>query len=252
MKFLNKALGTTVVWGLLIGAGLAKTMAPEKPTPIVPTPTYGQAVSLVDQGGLNLQAAPLTQAFTALEPFANTVTGRFNCLYQAARACLYLSRSRDLDKNRHEAEKWDDRGIALAKLAVSEMGDSADAHSLLALLYETKLSYGDMFTGMDIGPKAGAENKKALALDADNAQVQLASGIQYVMAPPIGGGDVKKGIATLEKALELDPKMDEVYYWLAKAYRKQNDRVNFKKSLDSALKLNPQNRMAQKELADWK
>lgn len=213
---------------------------------------FNQAVSLVDQGRLKLQAEPLTRAFAVLEPCANTVTGRFECIYQAARACLYLSRGRDLDNNRHEAEKWDDKGIALAKLAVSEKGDSADAHSLLALLYETKLSYGDIFTGMDIGPKAGAETKEALALDPGNAQAQLAAGIQYVMAPPIGGGDVKKGIATLQKVLELDPRMDEAYYWLAKAYRKQNNRADFKKSLDAALQMNLHNRMAQRELGGWK
>ncbi len=221
-------------------------------TPSPPTPTYDQAVSLVETGRKTLEEGPLFQGQQALESCADTLNSHCDCCYQRARACLYLSRACDLDKHRKQAEYWDDLGITLAQKALGFNGQSAGAHSLLALLYETKLGYGDMFTGMSVGPKAGDENKKALALDAQNAQVQLAAGIQYVMAPPIGGGDVKKGIATLQRVLELDSKVDEAYYWLAKAYRKQNDRVNFKKSLDSALQINPQNRMVLKEQVDWK
>lgn len=221
-------------------------------TPAVPIPTYDQAASLVEEGRKTLQEDPLLQAQQALDPCGNTVTGRFDCCYQRARACLYLSRACDLDKHRKEAEKWDDVGIGLAQKTLLFNPQSADAHSLLALLYETKLSYGDMFTGMSIGPKVGDENKKALALEPDNPQVLLAAGIQYVMAPPIGGGDVKKGKDSLQKVLELDPNLDEADYWLAIAFRKQNNREGFKKALESALKLNPQNRMAQKELEDWK
>jgi len=239
------------VAAFLMGLGCQSLLA-QTPTPIVPTPTYDQAVSSLEKGKAGYEEDSLLSALQALEPCANTLTADFNCCYQAARAHLYLSRCYDLDKRKDLAEKAIEKGIREAKQTVVLRADSADAHSLLALLYEAKLQHGDMFTGMDIGPKAGDENKKGLALDPANAQVQLALGIQYVMAPPIGGGDVKKGIATLQKVLELDPKMDEAYYWLAKAYRKQNDRENFKKSLDSALQLNPQNRMAQKELADWK
>lgn len=249
MKPSRTALGIFTMTFLVFAYQILNAQTPVDTTP---TPTYDQATSLLEQGRMTLKSGPLLQAWQVLEPCANTATGRVDCCYQGARACLYLSRSLDLDKNRKQAEKWDETGITLARKAVLLNDSSADAHSLLALLYETNLSYGDMFTGMDIGPKADAENKKAMSLDLNNAQVQLAAGIQYVMAPPIGGGDIKKGITTLEKVLELDSKMDEAYYWLAKAYRKQNDRVGFKKALDSALQLNPQNRMAQKELSEWK
>ena len=229
------------------GAALA-----QNPTPSVPTPTFRQALSLLEKGRAHYETESLLSALQVLETCANTVSADFNCCHQAARAHLYLSRCYDLDKRKDLAEKVIEKGIREAKQTVFLKGESADAHSLLALLYEAKLAHGDMFTGIDIGPKAGDENKRGLALDPDNAQVQLAAGIQYVMAPPIGGGDVKKGIATLQKALALDPDMDEAYFWLAKAYRKQNDRENFQKSLKSALRLNPHNRMAMKELEDWK
>jgi tetratricopeptide (TPR) repeat protein len=213
---------------------------------------FKQAERLLKEGSLSFDEGQLSAARDIFEPCANTLTGRFDCCYEAAQARLFLARCEDLKGQRDKAKKTVDEGIQAAQKTVLMKNQSADAHALLARLYEAKLSYGDMFTGMAVGPKAGEENKKALALDPENAQVQLAAGIQYVMAPPIGGGDVKKGIATLQKALELDPKMDETYYWLAKAYRKLNDRENFKKALAEALRLNPKNAMAQKESGDWK
>ncbi len=198
----------------------AQTAAPypgEAPAPTV-APNSEQADQLLKEGSATLDEGPLSAALRAFEPCANTVNGRFDCCYQLARTYLYLIRSKEVNHHRDEAKKLVDPGILVARKAVLMQGQSAEAHALLARLYETKLGYGDMFTGMDIGPKADAENKKALSLDPQNAQVQLALGVQYVMAPPIGGGDVKKGIATLNKALELDPEMDEAgFYWLAKA-----------------------------------
>ena len=217
-----------------------------------PNLTFKQALRLLQEGSLTLDEGPLLKARDVFEPCANTVTGRFDCCYQFARTYLFLARAQEYQGHRDQAKKVVDTGIQVAQKAVLMEDQSADAHALLARLYETKLSYGDMFTGMASGPKAYGENKKALGLDPENAQVQLSAGIQFVMAPPIGGGDVKKGILTLEKALELDPKMDEAYYWLAKAYRKQNDRVNFKRALDSALEMKPGNVMAKKEQESWR
>ena len=238
--------------GLVAFLYLPRGLWAQTPVQLAPTPTFSQAVSLLGEGSASLDEGLLRAAGKVFEPCSNTVTGRFDCCYQSARTCLYLSRFYELQKHRDLAEKLVEAGIKAAQRAVQMEGDSADAHALLARLYETKLSYGDLFTGLDIGPKAGAENKRALALAPDNAQVQLAAGVQYVMAPPIGGGDVKKGIATLKRALELDPEMDEAYYWLAKAYRKQNDRAGFKQSLESALRLNPKNILAQRELESWR
>lgn len=214
--------------------------------------SYSQALTLLNKGSKSLDKDSLT---TALAAFVHCPPGKKNdppCVYRVAETCLYLATALDLDKNRDMAEKILSQGIKNAQEAISLNPDSSETHVLLARLYQIKLMHGDMFTGMDIGPKAGAENKKAIDLDPNNPRAQMSLGIQYVMAPPIGGGDIKKGIATLEKALELDPTLSEAYYWLAKAYRKLNDRPHFEKSLQAGMKLNPQNPMYLNELQSWK
>jgi len=227
-------------------------LAAQTLTTTPPLPSYRQALNLLQEGSRSLDKTSLSNA---LEVFRNSPAHKedgFSCDYRAAQACLGLTRAYDLEKHRDLAEKILDVGIQCAQRAVSQAPGSADTHALLGRLYEVKLSYGDMFTGMDIGPKAGTENKKALALNPRDPQVQLALGIQYVMAPLIGGGDVSKGILALKEALRLDPKMDEVYYWLAKAYRKQNKRLNFEEVLQTGMKLNPKNPLFEKEWDNWK
>ncbi|HUO57303.1 MAG TPA: TRAP transporter TatT component family protein [bacterium] len=236
----------SLVWSLSMPA------FSQTPSTTKTSPSYSEALNLLKTGSLSLDKNSLLSALQVFNDCPSPHEDVFSCPYRAGQTCLFLTRAFDLEKHRDEAEKILSEGIQSAQAAVSLAPDSADTHALLARLYQVKLMYGDMFTGMDIGPKAGAENEKALSIDPQNAQVQLSLGVQYVMAPSIGGGDVKKGITTLEKALELDPKMDEAYYWLAKAYRKQNDRPHFEEALQSAVKLNPQNPMYPKEMAGWK
>ncbi len=193
----------------------------------------------------------LSRTVEVLEPRANTVNGHFEDCYALGRACLYLSRCQDLDHRRDEAKRTVEEGVQSAQKAVLLDPRSARAHSLLALLYVTQIGLNDFFAAMSLGPKAGEENKKAQALDAKDAQTQLALATQYVMAPPIGGGNVKKGIQVLQIVTGLEPDWDEPYYWLAKAYRKENDRVNFKEALQKALSIDPDNRSARREWEDW-
>jgi len=249
-----KPMKKTWMFGLFGSLALSLSMPTlaQTPLPTKTPPSYSEALELLKTGSLSLDKNSLLSALQVFRDCPSPHKDSFSCPYRAAQACLYLTRALDFEKHRDQAEKILTEGIQSAQAAVSLAPQSADTHALLARLYQVKLMYGDMFTGMDIGPKAGAENKKALSIDPQNPQVQLSLGVQYVMAPPIGGGDVKKGITTLEKALELDPKMDEAYYWLAKAYRKQNDRPHFKEALQSAMKFNPRNPLYPTELESWK
>ncbi|HEY5039743.1 MAG TPA: hypothetical protein VIJ93_11775, partial [bacterium] len=192
MKFQRDS---TVIAGILVLLITGQGLKAQTPTPTPRGQNFSLARKLLKEGSSTLDEGPLLQARDVFEPCANTVTGRFDCCYQLAQTYLFLSRSQELKGHRDQAKKLVDIGIQAAQKAVLMKDQSADAHALLDRLYETKLSYGDIFTGMAIGPKVDGENKKALALDPDNAQVQLAAGVKYVMAPPIGGGDVKKGIA---------------------------------------------------------
>jgi Tfp pilus assembly protein PilF len=53
------------------------------------------------------------------------------------------------------------------------------------------------------------------------------------------GGDVPKAIESLEKSMALDPRQDETYVWLAKAYKKHGDKAKAQDAIRHALTLNP-------------
>ena len=59
------------------------------------------------------------------------------------------------------------------------------------------------------------------------------------------GGDVDKAIASFRKAIELDPKSDEDYVWLAIACRKKSDTACADQAIQDALRLNPAQRLRQ-------
>ena len=204
---------------------------------------------LFEEGRSTLQLEVLERLRSALEPCANTLNADFACRIRLARTCYYLSFAYELQKRRGPGEKALEQGLKSALLAAKDKGDSAEVHSLLADIYNRKIvPYGDMFTGMECGPKVGAENKKALALDPNNARVQASLGRQYLMAPTAFGGDVKKAVECFKKSLELNPKSDETLFWLAQAYEKLKDPANEEKTLKKALKLNPGNVLVQNKL----
>jgi Flp pilus assembly protein TadD len=58
------------------------------------------------------------------------------------------------------------------------------------------------------------------------------------------GGDVDQAVASFRKAIELDPKSDEAYVWLAIACRKKGDSAQADLALQDALRLNPRSAFA--------
>ena len=213
------------------------------------TPTSEPITQLLEEGRSTLQVEKLEQLRAMLEPCANTVNADFECRYRLAQTGYYLSFAYELQKQRGPGEKALEKALQCALKASRQKNDSSDIHSLLADIYARKIgTYGDMFTGMDCGPKVADENKKALALSPDNPRVQASLGRQYLMAPPLFGGDVNKAVTCFNKSLELNPQSDETLYWLAKAYGKLKDKTNREITLKKALVLNPQNILVQKEL----
>jgi len=166
--------------------------------------------------------------------------------YALARVYSYLADAFEMRNDKKDASAAIDHAIEAAEHAVQRNDKSADAHSLLADLYGRKISYGGMFAGPKFGPKVGAENKKAMALDDKNPRVWASLGRQYLMAPKMFGGDVGKAIESFQKSLELDPSQDETWDWQAMAYEKQGDKAKARDTIEHALQLNPQNLHAKK------
>jgi len=166
-------------------------------------------------------------------------------LYQLAQVNSYLSDAYAARHDKKNAEKALDESISNLQQALKLNEKSSDAHSLLADCYGRKIGFGmPMFAGPKYGPKVGAENARALELDANNPRAHASLGRQYLEAPKMFGGDLDKAIASLRKSTELDPKSDETFVWLAIALRKKGDTASADQAIKQALQLNPESAFA--------
>lgn len=157
-----------------------------------------------------------------------------------ARVQGYFADVYETHKDKKATGEAVDKAIEAVQRSIELNDKSADAHSLLADLYGRKISLGNgMFAGPKFGPKIKDENAKAMALDDKNPRVWASLGRQYLMAPKMFGGDVTKAIESLEKSVSLDPKQEETFIWLARAYKKHGDRSKAQDAIQHALSLNP-------------
>jgi tetratricopeptide (TPR) repeat protein len=165
--------------------------------------------------------------------------------YELARVDQYRCNAADMRKDSKAAMAAMEAAISEALEAIKLNEASAEDHSLLADLYGRRIGLGGFMAGARFGPKIGAENKRALELDANDPRVLASVGRQYLMAPKMFGGDLDKAIANLQKSAERDPTADETFVWLAIAERKRGDTDAANKALDEALRLNPRSVFAQ-------
>ena len=166
-------------------------------------------------------------------------------MYQLARIDFYRGNAADLRGDKKSAVAAMELAIGEAQASLKADEHSAVAHSLLADLYGRRIGLGGFMLGPRLGPKIVAENKRALELDGNNALVLAAVGRQYLMAPKMFGGNVEKAVENLQKSTQLDPRADETFVWLARAYREKGDAASANKALDEALRLNPRSVFAQ-------
>jgi tetratricopeptide (TPR) repeat protein len=214
-----------------------------------PDPAQAEGLRLLEEGRTTLEEKPLAGArdyFTGLTQKDGNNAVYF---YQLAGADSYLVESSEIRRDRKSAERALDAAIAAVQRALSLNDKSADAHSLLADLYGRKISFGGFFAGMRYGSKVDAENQRAVALDARNARVYSSLGRQYLHAPKMFGGNMDKAIDNFRKASQLDPSSDEIFVWLAIAYRKKGDTANADQALQQALRLNPRSVFAKNTAA---
>jgi tetratricopeptide (TPR) repeat protein len=203
-------------------------------------PALTPGLHLLEQGRSSLEEKTLAEAKSYFAGLTQKDPTNSVYFYELARVNGYLVDSFANRGDKKAAEHAVEDAITAVERSISLNDKSADAHSLLADLYGRKIGLGmGMMAGARFGPKSDAENKKALALDANNPRVYASLGRQYLHAPKMFGGDVDKAIASFRKASELDPDFDENYVWLAIAYRKKGDAAEADKALQEALRRNP-------------
>jgi tetratricopeptide (TPR) repeat protein len=229
---------------LVFCLSLATVLAKAQSAPGPDRPTRAQAAALLQQGRSTLEEGPLAQAYLYYSSPPENL--------EKALVCAQIDYNRALGEDsrhqRDQAKKILEEGIGWAQKAVQLAPDSGPAHALLADLYGEKIALGDLFTGMDFGPKDGAENKKSLALAPADPRVLAAQGRMFLMAPDFAGGDPRKALDFFKRSLAADPGSDETWVWLARTQRRLGDRRGARDSLGQALTRNPLNVQAQWEL----
>lgn len=204
-----------------------------------------KGLRLVEESRTTLAEPALDQARDYFATLAKENPNQAASLYQLARIDFYRGNAADLRGDKKSAVAAMELAIGEAQASLKADEHSAVAHSLLADLYGRRIGLGGFMLGPRLGPKIVAENKRALELDGNNAVVLAAVGRQYLMAPKMFGGNVEKAIENLQKSTQLDPRADETFVWLARAYREKGDAASANKALDEALRLNPRSVFAQ-------
>jgi tetratricopeptide (TPR) repeat protein len=102
---------------------------------------------------------------------------------------------------------------------------------------------GSIWTKLIQGPQVMGYLKKAQSLQPENADVYFGLGSFYCLAPKIAGGDRKKGISYLEKAIERDPHLTVGYARLAQVWRRLGNKEKYRFYLEKAIALDPEESM---------
>jgi tetratricopeptide (TPR) repeat protein len=85
--------------------------------------------------------------------------------------------------------------------------------------------------------------REAKQLMPDSAEVLYGLGSYHLLTPPVAGGDIDKAIVMLEKSRRLTPQNTPVYVRLAQAYRFKGDETAWKKNVDRAMEIDPQDEL---------
>ena len=105
---------------------------------------------------------------------------------------------------------------------------------------------GGPFAKLIHGTQVMSYMKKAQRLQPENPGVYFGMGSFYAVAPAFAGGDKKKGIEFLEKAVEADPKFADAWARLAEVWLAQGDREKYERCLAKARSLDPRNKLVLK------
>jgi tetratricopeptide (TPR) repeat protein len=209
-------------------------------------PELAAGRKLVEEGRTTLADKALNDARGSLLKLTQKNPGNAVYSYELARVDYYRCNAADTRGDKKAAEAALDQAASEDQQSLKLDEKSAVAHSLLADVYGRRIGLGHgVMLGPRLGPKVAAENKRAQELDGNNPRVLASLGRQYLHAPKMFGGDLEKAIASFQKSLQLDPKNDETYVWLAITYRKKGDEAAANWALGEALRLNPRSVFAQ-------
>jgi tetratricopeptide (TPR) repeat protein len=101
--------------------------------------------------------------------------------------------------------------------------------------------YGGLVSKMANGRAIMPNLRKAEQLQPDSPAVHFGLGSYYFLAPALLGGNRKKALEYLEKAVAGDPLFADAYVRLAQAYKAGGDEQKYRLNLNKAKEIDPQN-----------
>lgn len=184
-----------------------------------PPPAYERAEQLVFQESPDraLVAALLTETRRIADQFVELPR-----LYWRARAYLLHGAYLKNSGLRREAIGELELGLAeIAELVAKE--DSSEGWRVLADTQAHLIELRGTLYMMRHGEATRNAALRALELDPNNVKAHITAAGFYINAPSFAGGDVRKAVTTLERALQLNPTNANdrflIHGWLVDAYR---------------------------------
>lgn len=181
--------------------------------------------------------AQLQQTVAQLAAAAEKAPNDYAAQHSLAVGCSYLAEVMIEQRERKPARPVAEQGIKAGEKAVALKPAAAESHRVLATLYGQAIT--DVMSGLSYGPKAKSAISKAMELAPKSSMVWVAQGVGNYYLPTALGGGTQNAIASLRKAIELDPKNAEAYLWLGVSLRKENKDAEARQALAKALELNP-------------
>lgn len=107
--------------------------------------------------------------------------------------------------------------------------------------------YGGPLSKLVNGSAVFPNLKKAESLQPDSPAVLFGLGSFYFLAPAVAGGNKKKALDYLERAVRADPFFADANVRLAQVYRSLGDKDKYEEYLSRALRMDPGNILASDE-----
>lgn len=168
--------------------------------------------------------------------------------YRAAMASSYMAEVAIETGDKSKARAAAEAGIELAKKSLALTPSSSEYHRLLGTLCGQVIP-ANVLAGLKYGNCAKDEVERAVQLDPKSAMNYVSRGVGNYYLPPQLGGGVNLAIQDFEKAIALNPKLDEAHLWLGVALRKAGRNADAHKALEQAVTLNPARAWAKQQLA---
>lgn len=178
---------------------------------------------------------------------ADANPGSAGAQYRAALAQSIRSEVAMELRDKRAAGSAAEEGIALARRAIAINSNIAEYHRILGTLCG-QIIPANVLMGLRYGQCALDEVSKAIELDPKSSLAWLSRGVGNYYLPESFGGGAAKAVDDFKKAISLDARNAEAHLWLGIALRKLNRNAEARKALETAVKLNPRRVWAKQQL----